>query len=554
MSKRNGHLHWLINITLYILAALLVTSLFMGYHRQYQPPSSARLLDGAWVVTRDHTTLTTGPLPIFVTVDSFRDMGTGLYRFHTTFDYHSNCGEMTLVIPYMTGHGLRVHLNGTVLGTVGDIEKGNSSIWHTAHLFSIPNGFLKEENSLSIDIYRSYEAGLLQTPYLLAPQSTGAHLFFLLFLSRYIIGILMGGLLVIGFVFLISGLAATPLDDPKFYIGIANIALSFFLFDLHTVTHLPVSYMFYKQLSVAGLFITVGSYLKGLNLLLHTGKKPLINITLWAYILLALGAFLIPRTIIDLKYYYRNLYPVALIALVIMLILILRSLVIHRRVITLFIGVTAAILSAFHDIYMLVTDSHHVMVSHIGLTVFLFSATVQIISDILENYRNFINERQKAKHFMKESLHDPLTGVFNRKMLEHLSDGCDAICSALMLDLDDFKSINDTHGHPIGDRVLKEVVAILKNLTRKSDLIIRMGGDEFAIMLQGCDEENAMLMSQRIRSKVEERIIQDGEKTINFGCSIGYATRRDGEPPEKLLARADIHLYTMKARKKNKGA
>jgi diguanylate cyclase (GGDEF)-like protein len=106
-----------------------------------------------------------------------------------------------------------------------------------------------------------------------------------------------------------------------------------------------------------------------------------------------------------------------------------------------------------------------------------------------------------------------------------------------MLDFDNFKEFNDAHGHPAGDRLLKEAAASWREQLRTNDLLARMGGDEFALLLADCDQAQALTVINRLRRRIpsEQR------------CSVGIATRRDGESAEQLLGRADTALYEAKS-------
>ncbi|MGV0952232.1 MAG: diguanylate cyclase [Azonexus sp.] len=149
---------------------------------------------------------------------------------------------------------------------------------------------------------------------------------------------------------------------------------------------------------------------------------------------------------------------------------------------------------------------------------------------------------------------DTLTGLGNRRALSRqgvqwLADAIrhDRPLSMLVLDLDDFKFINDTFGHPAGDRLLVSVADILRGNTRTSDLCIRMGGDEFAVMLPGADLEDAIGCAQRIRLAIAAcAIATPNGDAISGSVSIGVASYGAGMDLDALYQRADDALYTAK--------
>ena len=153
------------------------------------------------------------------------------------------------------------------------------------------------------------------------------------------------------------------------------------------------------------------------------------------------------------------------------------------------------------------------------------------------------------------SMHDPLTGLYNRRyfnnMLEYevgRSTRHNHEFSILLLDLDDFKDVNDSYGHPTGDEVLILVGEIMRSHTRKGDVATRIGGDEFAIVLTETGREGAEAAAATIGRALRERICPapDG-RHFHLTMSIGCATfPHDGESETDLLAGADLALYHAK--------
>jgi diguanylate cyclase (GGDEF)-like protein len=156
---------------------------------------------------------------------------------------------------------------------------------------------------------------------------------------------------------------------------------------------------------------------------------------------------------------------------------------------------------------------------------------------------------------------DELTGLLNRRSmnleLEELIDGSSPPgeeLAVLLVDLDDFKRINDTHGHPFGDAVLKAVAGILRANVRPDDLPCRIGGDEFAIVFPGITRELARRRAEALRRRIVEQPFElRGFGTqITVSVSMGGAYHRPGEPVAELFARADRGLYESKRTGKNR--
>jgi diguanylate cyclase len=181
------------------------------------------------------------------------------------------------------------------------------------------------------------------------------------------------------------------------------------------------------------------------------------------------------------------------------------------------------------------------------------SRIVVALSDIRERCAAEARERFLATH-------DALTGLPNRRRLQDEvaralartrrgSDGA----ALLLVDLDRFKQINDLHGHPAGDRLLKEVAGRLRAVTREADTLARLGGDEFALVvdLDADGLEDASRLAHRIVATLKLPIDLGGI-TVQIGCSVGIALApRDANDPEGLMRLADLALYRAKAEGRN---
>lgn len=172
--------------------------------------------------------------------------------------------------------------------------------------------------------------------------------------------------------------------------------------------------------------------------------------------------------------------------------------------------------------------------------------------------------RQELQMARTKSMTDGLTGIYNREAfdasLEEYIERCVVMNSdfaLLMLDLDDFKSINDTHGHLIGDRVLVAFAQKCRKSIRGDDIIARYGGEEFAILLAGANLRNALNKARQICGMIASARYAtcDGNREkdyLSITVSIGVCVFKKGDTPESLISRADKALYKAKRRGKNR--
>jgi len=176
----------------------------------------------------------------------------------------------------------------------------------------------------------------------------------------------------------------------------------------------------------------------------------------------------------------------------------------------------------------------------------------------LEAARKILEKQRKSIESIKElSYKDHLTGLYLRRYMNEVLSSLlynfnryKKIFSIIMLDLDDFKQINDTYGHLAGDEVLKVIGSVLKRITRRSDIPVRYGGDEFIVILPETDIEKAKIVAEKIRNKIASITFKKG--SVEFKCyvSVGVTEVKEGDTIESILERVDEALYKTKKTKK----
>jgi diguanylate cyclase (GGDEF)-like protein len=173
---------------------------------------------------------------------------------------------------------------------------------------------------------------------------------------------------------------------------------------------------------------------------------------------------------------------------------------------------------------------------------------------------NITERKNMEEQLNKLSEKDALTGAFNRRHFIQVFDQEFSIAkryknklSVLLIDIDNFKEINDTFGHNAGDAVLKRFVIFCEDILRNSDLFARYGGEEFIVMLPNTPSLGAAIIAERIRTNIEEIFVTYEKQTIQFTISIGISLVLDNDTNSTaVLSRAETALYQAKKKGRNR--
>lgn len=160
----------------------------------------------------------------------------------------------------------------------------------------------------------------------------------------------------------------------------------------------------------------------------------------------------------------------------------------------------------------------------------------------------YLNEAQGELRRLADT--DPLTGLSNRRSFfaeaKEVVEGGQRPCALLVLDADHFKDLNDNYGHAVGDAALISIADVLRSSFRSSDLICRVGGEEFAVLLPGISIEQATKMAQRLVDSVADSPLTIGNAIITYSVSCGVAGARANEELSEFFKRADDAMYAAK--------
>ena len=166
---------------------------------------------------------------------------------------------------------------------------------------------------------------------------------------------------------------------------------------------------------------------------------------------------------------------------------------------------------------------------------------------------------ERSRDLERAALTDVLTGISNRRYFDtalhqYLSEfsRIGKPLGILVLDIDHFKSVNDTYGHDIGDEVLKAVSSCMFEFTRYHDIVARLGGEEFAVVAPVMTAMELRALADRIRKAIARLPLEIGNVRLRVTVSIGLASSRPDDTPVSFLKRADVALYQAKQQGRNR--
>lgn len=189
----------------------------------------------------------------------------------------------------------------------------------------------------------------------------------------------------------------------------------------------------------------------------------------------------------------------------------------------------------------------------------LAASRKKIVQSFAEALRYPMRNALMYREAIRASARDPLTGVNNRSSFRNvldreveLSHRHGAPLSLIMLDVDRFKSINDEHGHMVGDRALQAIAGCLLSCIRDSDILFRYGGEEFCIALSNTNIVGARKLAERVRRALEILVVRASGARLHVTASFGVAALEEHDDVEHLVEKADHSLYRAKALGRNR--
>ena len=436
-----------------------------------------------------------------------------------------------LILTGLKGQAVRIILDGHTVIALGDLEAPTANFWNKT--FLVP---LSEEGASSLELEiqissASFPISIAMPPYTLEKESAAERVMWIDFIYNDILLNSVGAAILIGLLLIILSLMRGRKLSAEVYFGLASIfgAIETFDFQFRVSTGTLGDFLFVKKaLMIAGylaafLFVTgMEKYFQGrLRVSKYLAVPSFVSIFI----------ILIQPDLIRLSQTLTYLNMVMLVDLVAAVYFIFKE---AREKSWLVLPAIWLILG---------------LLEILAVQIFYFSwpyvmAYIILLSTILFGFNLLIEFNQvflEKEDLEKRIDIDTLTTAYNRNVLGKASENQYNVL--ILMDLDNFKSYNDRHGHQKGDRILVQFAEIVKNNLRQNDLVVRYGGDEFLVLLSDIGIIDAERVADRIREEFEELTIEDH-------LSVSYGIEKIVQSINSDLTKADRLMYAMKQAKR----
>lgn len=461
----------------------------------------------------------------------------------------SHQGIYKLAIYKLADNGFKVYFNDSLIGYRGDMDRGRSNLWNGYTTFLIPEYLIDDNNTLTFETYAIYRTGLSAFPLFIVNEDASRLLddSINVYGSRGIT-ICLGLLILSIFVVILIYMSSPRRKNVFLMAAFSSLFITFYFYDYLATDNLLVDYLIYKKITMTGLYFGIAFY--SFALASYYSSRLL---KMMGYLVIASFTVivLISNSMHQFKTLYTYGYILLLLNIILWIILVLRN-IYQQRAVVFLIGFSSLFIFSGIVTFIDLTGGHSSFNSPIVYIAIVGIMPLLMAYEAFQEQEMVINEEKK--HRMKahiDSMTDRMTGVWNQRYLLSLK-GNDLLGSVIcIIDLDDFKQINDHHGHMSGDIAIHELCRFIELFTDLKDEVIRYGGDEFIILMHESSLDEAISKCEKILRKTQTTWIQVQESKIKISLSIGLYNVIEKRPLKELIDRADFQLYRAKANGKN---
>ena len=498
--------------------------------------------------------------------------GFAWYRLNLTFlSFELPLDQLSVTIGKVHS-AYELYIGGELVGGVGSLPPSPQIRYDQHKTYRIPSEAINAQGhlTLAIRVWRStvidhsWEGGLYEPPLLLGISNQ---------LNRGILQRLHTSLflvilyLLIGFYHIFLYWRGKGLDEYLWF-GLLTIAISVYAFMTSQLQHATqFDYALLKKIEFSVLYITPALALEFFWRILSVRPKHIFRLYQFSFSVFALIIIVIPGFLVNFK--TLSLWHIWVLPAIfgIANMLVRHSWKGHFEARTILVGSFIFAGTILNDIASDNGILNTLKLGPIGFTALIFSLTVSLanrITWIFSNLEQKVAERtkelQEANKKLEQTAHvDFLTQIFNRRaFLERAKSEVARFrrtgktFSIVLLDIDEFKKLNDTYGHACGDYVLKEVTKVLSSSLREMDIVARWGGEEFIILLAETKLNTTSIVIERICTLISNKNYHFEGKSFHISMTFGISELQDGMVLDECVSNADQALYKGKKAGKNR--
>ncbi len=498
----------------------IIVFLILYFSLIYLSKPTGYILDKNWSLSFDNTTKV-ADLPYY----DFPEQS-GLAYLRTSF--HMPIGD-TLVIPKISCYAYKAYINDNLIYQVGDFNNPTANIWNYSHVINLDRRILKDRNELVIEAYLLDDVGMHIPPYIDKRENVTGKISVFNFINNDIHLIMLGISISISIIMIAISMPKISNKSMYFYLGLSSILVALYSFDcLYRISSGDVStFLTIRKILFSSCYLAGAFQIRGMEK--YTGKTWKIRNIILCCIAMAVVILLLSRDFIELRSRINVLNVLMVISPIYSI-----GLIFHKKISQLYFSTTFVTLTLVYTVLSVIFKAHTPYLLPYGIIVYSLGLNVSLILEFTNIYH------EKDEIYLK-SITDHLTSAYNRNILEEVHMEANDIL--ILIDVDNLKYYNDTFGHGKGDALLIEIVDIVKNHIRKSDFIIRLGGDEFLIILKSAHEQAAEKIISRIRKEFKL-------KNSSNKVDISFGILRYQADFEKSYNQVDKIMYKMKTNKK----
>lgn len=479
------------------------------------------------------------------------DKKTQVFKANISGNKFKVSDDYKIIIYRFNSQGYKVLFNGCSIGSVGDFEEGRSNLWNSMNDFTIDRDMIEDTNELEIRALSLYSTGLSRLPILIV-RDKKATFYMNIFegtmqlINSFAIGFTFFGAITILILYFFS----SRKEAGYIYIALALIFISIYALDYIKIYHLPFSYLTYKKIIMFSLYSSVAFV--SISIYEYFRKVPnliIAIVTITGYVPIA---FVI-NNVVTFKKFYSYFNIIIILNVISWLLFSLTNIKYSDNAKIFSVGSIFIMLLSIYNVFVTLNGKFYDLITPAYyILTFLIIPVILIYKDFAEKNRRIEIETRKRLKIYENSIKDGMTGLYNHQYMLSILANLKPSYSIVMLDLDNFKEINDNFGHRIGDIILEHTAAKLKEYIRKSDIVCRYGGDEFVVILFDCSDIDAREIIEKVRNAVKVLPERIKHLDIEVTISAGIYQIDESEDRNIIIDNVDRALYHSKKNGKDR--